>query len=69
MKLGTRKYKILSPGLPQTVKHIEWRKLGQNPAFLVAVEKALANRRKELATYNQELEGNPSDKEVKEKAA
>ena len=69
-KLGTRKYKILSPGLPWTAKHIEWRRrLGQNPAFLIAVEKVLVNRRKEVATCNQELEENPLDEEIKEKAA
>ena len=69
-KLVTRDYKIISPEIPRTAKCIEWRRrLGQNPAFLTAVEKALANRRKELATCNQELEENPSDKEVKEKAA
>ena len=68
--LGTREYKVLSPGLPRTASHIEWRRrLGQNPAFLEAVERALANRRKELETCNQELEENPSDEEIKEKAA
>ena len=43
--------------------------MGQNPAFLEAVERSLANRRKELETCNQELEENPSDEEIKEKAA
>ena len=67
---GTREYKVLSPWLPRTASHIEWRRrLGQNPAFLEAVERSLANRRKELETCNQELEENPSDKEIKEKAA
>ena len=70
MKLGIRDYKTISPGPPQTAKHIEWRRrLGQNPAFLKAVERALADRRKELDTCNQELEKNPSDAEIKEKAA
>ena len=43
--------------------------MGQNPAFLEALERSLANRRKELETCNQELEENPSDKEIKKKAA
>ena len=67
---GTREYKVLSPGLPWTASHIEWRRrLGQNPAFLEVVERLLANRRKELETCNQELEEIPSDEEIKEEAA
>ena len=50
---GPRKYKVLSPGLPQTAERIEWRrKLGQNPAFLGAVERSLAKKRKELDICN-----------------
>ena len=60
----------LSPGLQPTADRIEWRRrLGQNPAFLGAVERSLAKKRKELDTCNQELEENPSDEETKEKAA
>ena len=67
--LGPRDYKVLSPGLQRTANRIEWRRrLGQNPAFLGAVERSLAKKRKELDTCNQELEENPSDKEIKEKA-
>lgn len=68
--LATREYKVLSRGLPWTASHIEWRRrLGQNPSFLEVLERSLANRRKELETCNQELEENPSDKEIKEKAS
>ena len=37
--LPLREYKVLSPLLPQTPRHIEFRRrLGQNPAFLPALE-------------------------------
>ena len=42
---STREYKVLSPWLPRTASHIEWRRrLGQNPAFLEAVERSLTRR-------------------------
>ena len=67
---GPREYKVLSPGLKRTADRIEWRRrLGQNPAFLGAVERSLAKKRKELDICNQELEENPLDEEIKEKAA
>ena len=67
--LAPREYKILSPLLPRTPRHIEWRRrLGQNPAFLPALEGALTNKRKELAACHQELEEDPKSKENKDKA-
>ena len=37
--LPPREYKVLSPLLPRTPRHIEWRRrLGQNPAFLPALD-------------------------------
>ena len=51
--LPPREYKVLSPLLPWTPRHIEWRRrLGQNPAFLPALESALIKARKELAAHN-----------------
>ena len=68
--LGPKEYKVLSPGLQQTADRIEWRRrLGQNPAFLGAVERSLVKKRKELDICNQELEENPLDEVIKEKVA
>ena len=67
--LPPREYKVLSPLLPGTPRHIEWRRrLGQNPAFFLALERALIKARKELAAYNQDLEEDPTTREDKDKA-
>ena len=64
--LPPREYKVLSPWLPWTPRHIEWRRqLGQNPAFLPALERALIKARKELVTHNQDLEEDPMTREDK----
>ena len=67
--LSPREYKVHSPLLPRTPRHIEWRRqLGQNPAFLPALERALIKARKELVTHNQDLEEDPTTREDKGKA-
>ena len=54
--------------LPWTPRHIEWRRrLGQNPAFLPALERALIKARKELVAHNQDLEEDPMTREDKDK--
>ena len=67
--LSPREYKDCSPLLPRTPRHIEWRRrLGQNPVFLPALERALIKARKELVTHTQDLEEDPSTREDKGKA-
>ena len=67
--LPPREYKVLSPLLPWTPRHIEWRRRpGQSPAFLPALERALIKARKELVSHNQDLEEDPMTREDKGKA-
>ena len=50
-------------------RHIEFRRrLGQNPAFLPALERALIKARKKLVAHNQDLEEDPTTREDKEMA-
>ena len=50
-------------------RHIEFRRrLGQNPAFLPTLKKALSKARKKLVAHNQDLEEDPTAREDKDKA-
>ena len=52
----TREHKAPCPLLPQTLRHIELRRrLGQNKAFLPALERALTKARGRLAMQHQNL--------------
>ena len=63
----TREHKAPSPLLPQTLRHIELRRrLGQNKAFLPALERALIKARGRLATYHQNLKQGPNSRENEE---
>ena len=67
--LPPREYKVLSPLLPWTPRHIEWRRrLGQNPAFLPALKRVLIKARKKLVAHSQDLEEDPMTREDKDKA-
>ena len=62
--LPTREYRVPSPLLPQTPRHIEFRRrLGQNPAFLPVLERALIKARKRLAAHHQNLKQDPTSRE------
>ena len=50
-------------------RHIEWRRrLGQNPVFLPALERALIKARKELVVHYQDLEEDPATRDDKDQA-
>ena len=50
--------------LPQTLRHIELRRrLGQNKAFLPALERALIKARGRLAAHHQNLKQGPTSRE------
>ena len=62
--LPTREYRGPSPLLTQTPRHIEFRRrLGQNPAFLPVLERALIKARKRLAVHRQNLKQDPTSRE------
>ena len=59
-----REHKASSPLLPQTLRHIELRRrLGQNKAFLPALERALIKARGRLAVQHQILKQGPASRE------
>ena len=63
----TREHKAPSPLLPQTLRHIELRRrLGQNKAFLPALERALIKARGRLAAHHQNLKQGPTSRENKD---
>ena len=63
----TREHKAPSPLLPQTLRHIELRRrLGQNKAFLPALERALIKARGRLAAHHQNLKQGPTSRENEE---
>ena len=65
--LPPREYRVLSPLLPRTPRHIEFRRrLGQNPAFLPVLERALIKARKKLAAHHQDLKKDPTSREDKD---
>ena len=60
----TREHKAPSPLLPQTLRHIELRRrLGQNKAFLPALERALIKARGRLDAHHQILKKDPTSRE------
>ena len=60
----TREHKAPSPLLPQMLRHIEFRRrLGQNKAFLPALERALIKARGRLAAHHQNLKEDPTSRE------
>ena len=62
--LPTREYKGPSPLLTQMPRHIEFRRrLGQNPAFLPVLERALIKARKRLAVHRQNPKQDPTSRE------
>ena len=60
----TREHKAPSPLLPPTLRHIELRRrLGQNKAFLPALERALIKVGGRLAVHHQNLKQGPTSRE------
>ena len=64
---STKEQEAQSPLLPQALRRIKLRRrLGQNKAFLPALERALIKARGRLAVQHQSLKQGPASRESKD---